>query len=87
MTKSTSQARIKPKILSTLGIKPKILSEHDPKSPARVTTLLLEIGFIKEMRTTWGNQKMPQTFFHNSIYSQKYSLIHVTQYHWQTCIS
>ena len=52
MTKSTSQARFKPKIVSTLGIKPKILSEHDPKSPARVTTLLLEIGFIKEMRTT-----------------------------------
>ena len=26
---------------------------------------LLEIGYIEELRTTWGNKEMLQTFFHN----------------------
>ena len=30
-----------------------------------VKKMLLEFGFIEEMRTTWGNKEMPQTFFHN----------------------
>ena len=30
---------------------------------------------------------MPQTFFHNYPYSQKYDLIRLTPYHWQPCIS
>ena len=30
---------------------------------------------------------MPQTFFHNSPYSQKYDLICFTPYLWQPCIS
>ena len=48
--------------------------------------ILLEIGFIEEMRTTSGNEEVPQTFFHNSLYLQKYDLIHWTSYHWQPCI-
>ena len=34
--------------------------------------LLLEIGFIEETRTARGNKEVPQTFFHNSLYSRKY---------------
>ena len=34
--------------------------------------ILLEIGFIEETRTTWGNKKMLQTLFHYSSYSRKY---------------
>ena len=33
-----------------------------------ILEVLLEIGFIKEMRTTWGNKKVPQTLFHYSAY-------------------
>ena len=36
---------------------------------------MLEIGFIEQMRTTWGNKKVSQTFFHNSPYSRKYNII------------
>ena len=25
--------------------------------------MLLEVGFIEEMRTTWGNKEVPQIFF------------------------
>ena len=28
--------------------------------------ILFEISFIEEMRTTCGNEKVPQAFFHNS---------------------
>ena len=28
-----------------------------------VKELLLEIDFIKEYRTTWGNKEVPQTFY------------------------
>ena len=37
--------------------------------------ILLEIGFIEEMRTIWGNKEVPQTFFHNFLYLRKYDLI------------
>ena len=40
--------------------------------------VLLEIGFIEEIRTTCGNKEMPQTFFHNCSYSRKYVLIRLT---------
>ena len=40
--------------------------------------ILLEIGFVEEMRTTWGNEEVPQTFSHNFPYSRKYLLIHLT---------
>ena len=49
--------------------------------------ILLEISFIEEMRTTWGNKDVPQTFFHYFLYSQKYNLFRLTPYHWQLCIS
>ena len=49
--------------------------------------ILLEIGFIKEIRTTVLEViKVPQTFFHNFTYSQKYDLVHLTPYHRQPCI-
>ena len=40
-----------------------------------IKEILLEIAFIEETRGTGGNKEMPQTFFHNSFYSQKYDLI------------
>ena len=48
--------------------------------------MLLEIGFIEDMRTTLGNKEVPQTFFHNSFYSRKYNLIRLTPNHCQPCI-
>ena len=30
--------------------------------------------------------EMPQTLFHNFLYSRKYDLIRLTPYHWQPCI-
>ena len=35
--------------------------------------ILLEIGFIEEMRTTGDNKEVSQTFFHISPYLQKYN--------------
>ena len=46
-----------------------------------IKEILLEIGFIEEIRTTWGNEEVPQNFFHNSLYSRKYDLIRMTQHH------
>ena len=34
--------------------------------------ILHEIAFTEEMRTTWSNKKVPQTFFHNSPYLRNY---------------
>ena len=51
-----------------------------------VKEILLEIGFVEELRITWGNKELPQTFFHNTVYLQIYDLIHLTPYHWQPCI-
>ena len=34
----------------------------------------LDIGFIEERRTTWGNKEVPQTFFYYSPYSRKYAI-------------
>ena len=45
---------------------------------------MLEIGFIEEMRTTWDNKELPQTFFHSSLYSRKYDFIRLTPYHFVT---
>ena len=54
-----------------------------------IKNMLIEIVFVVKMRTTWGNKEVPQTFFHNYPYSQKYHLIRLTPYHWQLqpCIS
>ena len=41
------------------------------------------MGFIKEIRTAWGNTEVPQTFFNNFPYSRKYVLIRLTPYHLQ----
>ena len=51
-----------------------------------VKEILLEIGFIQEMRTTWGNKEAPQTFSHNFISLQKHNLIRLTPYHCQPCL-
>ena len=48
--------------------------------------ILLEIGFIEEMRTTCGNEEVPQTFFLYTPCLRKYTLIRLTSYHWQPCI-
>ena len=49
--------------------------------------ILLEIGFVEEMRSTWGNKEVPQTFSPNTPYSRKYVLICCTPRHWQPCVS
>ena len=46
-----------------------------------IKEILLEIGFIEEMRSTKGNQEVPLIFFHNSPYSQRFGLIRFTPYH------
>ena len=51
-----------------------------------VEEMLLETGFIKEMRTAWVNDKVPQTFFQNFLYLPKYDLIRLTPYHLESCI-
>ena len=51
-----------------------------------VEEILLEIGFVEEMRTIWGNKKVPQTFFHNFLYLRKYDLIRLTPYDCKPCI-
>ena len=40
----------------------RLKAKSGQKKP-EVKEMLLEIGFIEEMRTTWGNKKVPQTFF------------------------
>ena len=40
-----------------------------------VKEILLEMGFIEEMRTIWGDKEVPETFFHNFLYLRKYDLI------------
>ena len=37
--------------------------------------MLLEISFIEEIKTTWGNKEVSQTFFHNFSYSRKFNLV------------
>ena len=49
--------------------------------------VLLEFGFIEEMRTTRGNKEVFQTFFSNFFYLRKYDLIRLTPYLWQPWIS
>ena len=39
-----------------------------------VKEILLEIGFIKEIRTIWGNKEVPQTFFRDFLCLWKYDL-------------
>ena len=51
-----------------------------------VKEILLEIGFIEEMRTIRGNKEVPQTFFHNFFYFRKYDLIRLTPCYCQPCI-
>ena len=51
-----------------------------------VKEVLLEIGFIEEMRTIWSNKEVPQTFFHNSLYFRESDLTRLIPYHWQPCI-
>ena len=37
----------------------------------KLEKLLPEIGFIEEIKSTWGNEEMPQILFHYSPYLQK----------------
>ena len=37
-----------------------------------VEDIPLEIGFIEEVRTIWGNKEVPQTFSHTILYLRKY---------------
>ena len=48
--------------------------------------ILLEIGFIEEMRTIQVNTEVPHTFFYNFLDLRKCGLIRLTPYHFQPCI-
>ena len=37
----------------------------------KLKEMMLEIGFIEERRTTWGNKEVPKIFFYNFLYSRK----------------
>ena len=52
-----------------------VLEDSTSGSSAIFKEIPLEIGFIKEMRTTWGNIGVPQTFFSYSLYLRKCDLI------------
>ena len=47
----------------------------------------LEIGFIEEMGTTWGNLEVPLTFSTIFLIRENTVLIRLTSYHWQPSIS
>ena len=51
-----------------------------------VKEILLEIGFIEEMRTIQVNTEVPHTFFYNFLDLRKCGLIRLTPYHFQPCI-
>ena len=40
----------------------------------------------EEMKTTRSSREVPQTFFQNFLYLQKYDLIHLALNRWQPCI-
>ena len=42
--------------------------------------MLLEIGFIEEMKTNRGNKELRQVFLTNCPFLRKYYLLHLTQY-------
>ena len=42
---------------------------------AQLREILLEISFIEEMGTTWGNKEVPQTFSTIPFYLRKYRTI------------
>ena len=46
--------------------------------------MLLEIGFIEEMRTHLANEEVPETFLPNSPSSQKYNLMRLSAYQFVT---
>ena len=48
--------------------------------------ILLEIGCIEEMSTTWGNKEVPKLFSQFPLFA-KIVLIRLTSYHWQLCTS
>ena len=52
------------------------ISDYEPDP--NLKEIVLEIGFIEEMRITWGNTKVPKTLFHYSSYSLKSDLIRLT---------
>ena len=48
---------------------------------------MLEIGFIEEKSSPWGNKETgPQAIFHKFFYLQKYDLICLNPHYWQPCI-
>ena len=66
-----------------LNLGAKLRTEIDLKSltKLRINILPLGICLINKKPTP-----MHQTFFHNSLYSRKYFLICLTQFHWRPCI-
>ena len=53
-----------------------------------IIEITLEMSFVEEMRTTWGNKnKVLQTLFYYSLLSPKIDLNHLTPYHWQRYVS
>ena len=48
-----------------------IVFSEAPLAKPLFKEILLEIGFIEEMRTTWEYKEVPQTFFHYWRYLRK----------------
>ena len=48
-----------------------LLEIGESKETKLLKKIQLEIGFIKEMRTTWHNKKVPRALFHYSPYAQE----------------
>ena len=54
----------------------------------KVKEILLEIGIIEEMKTTYGPDKeVPHIFFHNSPFFAKIQFNQFNSVHWQLCFS
>ena len=60
---------------------------YRPAIIAFLLEILLEISFIEEMRTTWGNKEVPLIVLRTFLYSRKCDLVRLTADHWQLCIS
>ena len=58
-----------------------LANQQRPLCGLVVKEVLLDIGFIEEMRTTRSKKEVPQTFFHNSLYFREYDLIRLIPYH------
>ena len=68
-----------------------LLPSTQAKSPTKFNPkmqhfkdILLEIGFVEEMRTTYDNEEVPQIFLRKPLSSRKYNLLRLTPYKFVT---